>query len=97
MTQRFRCNACGGEYSDVQADGSIYHHACPPSPPNKKGETPEREIRRDENVARRRRGSAVRVTGIVSEGFGAKCLTNNKLTEPPWITRLKADVEKENE
>lgn len=97
MIQRFRCNACKGEYSDVQPDGSIYHHACPPLNPNKKGETPERENKRDENVDRLRRGTGSRVAGIISEGEGVKCLTDDKLTEPPWITRLKAQVEKEYE
>lgn len=25
-----KCNACGGEYDDVQADGVRYFHVCPP-------------------------------------------------------------------
>lgn len=25
-----KCNACGGTYEPVQADGSLYFHACPP-------------------------------------------------------------------
>lgn len=27
---KFRCNACGGSYTDVQPDGTAYYHACPP-------------------------------------------------------------------
>lgn len=26
---RYRCNACAGEYDDVQADGTLYAHVCP--------------------------------------------------------------------
>jgi len=26
----FRCNSCGGTYSDTQADGLGYYHQCPP-------------------------------------------------------------------
>jgi hypothetical protein len=25
-----KCNACGGEYRDVQKDGTSYQHVCPP-------------------------------------------------------------------
>lgn len=27
---KWRCNSCGGEYADHQADGSPYYHVCPP-------------------------------------------------------------------
>lgn len=26
----FKCNSCGGTYSDTQADGTSYFHACAP-------------------------------------------------------------------
>lgn len=29
--KRRRCKCCGGEYSPVQSDGSLYFHACPPT------------------------------------------------------------------
>jgi hypothetical protein len=32
MMERRRCNACGGEYFPVQADGIEYYHVCPPKP-----------------------------------------------------------------
>ncbi len=25
---KWRCNSCGGTYSDTQADGSLYYHVC---------------------------------------------------------------------
>jgi hypothetical protein len=25
-----KCNACGGVYAPIQADGTAYYHACPP-------------------------------------------------------------------
>jgi ssDNA-binding Zn-finger/Zn-ribbon topoisomerase 1 len=57
-----KCNSCGGTYSQVQADGSRYFHACPPIPnpgyqpdPTKGAvvlqQTIERPNKRDENVA----------------------------------------------
>lgn len=27
---KWKCNACGGTYSDTQRDGSLYFHACGP-------------------------------------------------------------------
>jgi hypothetical protein len=27
---QFKCNACGGTYTDPQADGARYFHACAP-------------------------------------------------------------------
>lgn len=27
---RLRCNACGGDYDTVLADGMLYFHVCPP-------------------------------------------------------------------
>lgn len=28
---KLRCKSCGGEYTDVQADGTRYAHVCPPT------------------------------------------------------------------
>lgn len=30
MSPRFQCSSCDGEYSDPDADGMRYFHACPP-------------------------------------------------------------------
>jgi ssDNA-binding Zn-finger/Zn-ribbon topoisomerase 1 len=32
---KYRCNTCGGEYDDVQPDGTLYFHVCPPIPVHK--------------------------------------------------------------
>jgi hypothetical protein len=32
---KWRCNTCGGAYDDVQADGTLYFHTCPPIPIHK--------------------------------------------------------------
>jgi len=48
---RYRCNTCSGEYGDIQADGALYFHVCPPvvvDPAT--GATRERPDKRDENV-----------------------------------------------
>lgn len=94
MSQRFSCNSCQGVYSDVQADGSIYFHACPPLPPDKKGNVPDRADWRDENLARPRH---IRVPWIKSEGHGVKCLTDSRLSEPAWITAMKRSAAEEEE
>jgi hypothetical protein len=60
---KYKCNSCGGIYSDTQKDGGRYFHACgpvanpnyqpDPSKPNHDArETIERVGRRDENTAR---------------------------------------------
>lgn len=30
MSDRQRCNSCGGEYAPTLSDGTLYFHACPP-------------------------------------------------------------------
>lgn len=92
MRNEFGCKACGGVYFDQMPDRSTYHHSCPPLPPTKEGNRPERLNKRDENVER---GRDRRAIGIIAEGDGVVCLSNPKLTEPPWITQLKAKVAKE--
>lgn len=49
MRNRFSCNACKGVYFDRMADGTLYHHACPPLAPDKDGVEVERPNKRDEN------------------------------------------------
>lgn len=94
MRHRFKCNTCGGEYFDTCADGSLYHHACPPLPPTKQGNEPERENKRDENIAVR---ANRRAAGIKAEGDGVTCLTSKSLEEPAWITKLKERIVREEE
>lgn len=94
---RWRCNACKGVYSDILPGGYSYAHACGPLAAAKKLPERERPNKRDENVLADRDG---KVLGIRSEGAGVTCLTDDKLDEPKWITKLKkviaAREEKEN-
>lgn len=94
MSQRFRCNACNGEYSDATPDGGIYAHACGPLPADTKNPARERPDKRDENIAVDQNS---RVLGIRSEGAGVTCLTDKKIDEPRWISAVKRRVEKEAE
>lgn len=94
MRQAFQCLSCGATYTDRQRDGSIYLHACSPLPPNKERVQFERPARRDEQLEAVRVG---RTPGIRSEGKGVRCLSNPALTEPEWISALKARAEKEAE
>jgi hypothetical protein len=94
MTTFFRCLACDGVYADVQRDGALYFHACPPLPPDKHGLQPERPNRRDENIAVDRRG---RAAGIRSEGAGVEPIDKAGPAEPAWLSKLKAQLAKEEE
>lgn len=87
---RWKCNACGGTYNDLNADGSAYHHSCGPLPPDAQLREAERPNKRDERVVMRGR----RPTGeIVSEGAGVTALDGQADPEPKWITALKATAE----
>lgn len=90
----FKCRACHGVYHDVQRDGTLYFHTCPPLPPDKHGIVRERPNRRDENIANDRRGRAV---GIRAEGAGVIPQHKSGPHEPTWISALKAKVAKEEE
>lgn len=94
MIHTFQCLSCGGVYVEGSTDGISYAHACGPLPATKKEPTRERPDKRDENQAVERGG---RVTGIRSEGKGVKCLSNSKLKEPQWITKLKREIDKRRE
>lgn len=51
LPERFVCDSCGGEYSDLQKDGSEYYHACPPDGPvNLLGQASPIANPRNENV-----------------------------------------------
>jgi hypothetical protein len=91
MIQVFRCESCKGLYRSPQADGTIYHHACPPLPPDKKGRELPRPDRRDENLAF---NAAGRLTGLKREGKGVTCVSDKKLAEPGWISDLKRELKK---
>lgn len=97
MIHSFECHACRGRYFDVDANGTPYAHVCGPLPPAKKKPQGERPNKRDENVDVDQRS---RIRGIKSEGAGVHCLTDTKLEEPPWISRLYKRIadqeEKEN-
>lgn len=47
---RWRCNSCGGTYSDVLPDGILYFHACPPDRVGAGGERIPIANPRDENI-----------------------------------------------
>jgi hypothetical protein len=97
MIHRFECRACGGRYNDTQPDGTPYEHVCGPLPQSKKKPQGERPNKRDENVAVDKRGH---LQGIRSVGLGVTCLTDARLEEPPWISKLYKRIaereEKEN-
>lgn len=94
MIHRFRCRSCGGVYPDTQANGSTYHHACGPMPRDRKQPLliVERADKRDERIVHDGYG---RLAGIVSEGKGVECLTNQALRQQPWLTKLYARAEEE--
>lgn len=92
MKHRFRCNACRGEYSDVQTDGAIYAHACGPLPADSKNPERERPDKRDENIVVNRQRVVI---GILSEGAGVTCLTDKQIKEPRWISTLYKNIEAE--
>ena len=94
MSHQFLCNCCGGTYTDVMPDGMIYNHVCGPIEDKKTRQFIPRPDFRDENIDTNRRGD---VLGIVSEGLGVKCVTSDLLQEPPWITRLKSNIDEQEE
>lgn len=94
MTHRFRCLACKGEYFDQQLDGAPYAHVCPPLRGDKKKPEQLRDDHRDENV---KLDGRRRTIGIRSEGAGVKCLSDEKLAEPRWISALKMRIAKEDD
>jgi len=67
MSERYKCGACGGEYSAVCADGLLYFHRCPPTLDSEGESTGERPGARDENIAVDAWGRAQR---IKAEGLG---------------------------
>jgi hypothetical protein len=89
--RRFKCNACGGLYWDLQADGSTYHHACAPIATKDPLVTQERSNKRDESITQDRDGD---FAAIASEGAGVVCLDDQRLTEPAWVTQRKEQARK---
>lgn len=89
MIHQFQCQTCKGVYTDIGTDGMIYTHVCGPQNTEQPGPTVDRPDKRDENIDTNRSGVLL---GIVSEGLGVVCLSDETLTEPPWITRLKASI-----
>ena len=85
--EQFQCITCGGRYFDKGTDGVLYFHVCPPLPPDKNGVTASRPDYRNENLTQQKPSMK---PAIMAEGKGVKCLTNASLTEPQWITAVKA-------
>lgn len=94
MSQQFQCASCKGVYFDATAEGATYHHVCPPLVPDASDAQTKAYNPRSENIAPVGFG---RAPSIVAEGLGVKCVSNPKLTEPAWITQLKARQAKEEE
>lgn len=93
MMNQFRCLSCQGTYFDSSADGTLYFHVCPPwGYPDVNGIETALTSVRNENVTRLRPGAPLT---IVSEGAGVECLSDPRLTEPPFITKLKVAQAKE--
>lgn len=93
MSDLYKCLCCGGVYAPVQADGTIYFHACPPMPDPKTGVPIQRPGHRDENVVMDRAGV---VTNIRSEGAGTAPVPPAAKPEPVWITALKVQIAKQD-
>ena len=91
MSRTFQCQSCGATYPDTQPDGLLYFHACGPLPADKNGVQTERPNRRDENIVTSHSGSIV---GIKAEGDGVVCLSDARISEPAWLTKVKSDVAK---
>lgn len=64
---RWKCITCNGTYSDTQADGTLYFHACAPIGTTDRGRAIERPNKRDENLVLDEHG---RQHGIKAEGRG---------------------------
>jgi hypothetical protein len=86
MRHEFQCLSCDGVYFDTCPDGAVYFHACGTRPNGKKHVLSEVPDPRDENLAATKPG---RPLTIKAEGRGVKCLSDTRLTEPAWITKLK--------
>jgi hypothetical protein len=89
MTNKFQCLTCGGTYFDRCNDGLIYLHVCGAKSQGPALSWIPYDNPRNENTATTKLGA---ITGIVSEGAGVKCLSDQRLTEPPWITLVKSRV-----
>lgn len=90
---QFQCQTCGGTYADVQLDGSLYFHACPPifDPTHPTVVTPMPNAR-NENLTI---GRDWKASGIVSAGAGTKPVKAQASPDPAWLTKLQADLAKE--
>jgi hypothetical protein len=86
MKHKFQCLSCDGVYFDSCDDGLVYFHACGPRTKGKDGAVAELADARDENLAATKPG---RPLTIKAEGRGVKCLSDARLSEPAWITKLK--------
>lgn len=84
----WKCNACGGTYSDIGLDGAIYMHACAPGPPDAHGAQAELPNKRNENVVVGVGGLAL---DIVAPGAGVMPMQGQPTSEPEWIIKLRAD------
>jgi hypothetical protein len=89
VNNEFQCLTCGGRYFDRCPDGMIYIHKCGIKEFTRALKSIPYDNPRDENTATTKSGA---ITGIVSEGAGVTCLTDDKLMEPMWITTLKRRV-----
>jgi len=67
MTELYECLTCRGQYYPIQADGSLYFHACPPLPGKTPVEFIPRPDARDENLVV---DAAGQVRGIKAAGKG---------------------------
>lgn len=76
---QWKCNSCLATYSDLQADGSVYCHACAPLPPNAQGLQVEHANKRDENLTLDGRG---RASGIRSAGAGVTQVGGAPVPQP---------------
>jgi hypothetical protein len=71
-----KCNTCGGQYSQVEPDGTLYFHACPPAVTTAPGVSVPYPNPRNENIVLGPQGQYV---GIVAQGEGVTVVSGTPI------------------
>lgn len=82
---QWRCVACGGVYMDQSETDIVYLHICPDPLPKRKGVKASELQRRDETPIV---NELTKERAIRAAGEGVECLSDGKMKEPSWITRM---------
>jgi hypothetical protein len=76
----WKCNSCGGTYSDTCPDGWAYYHACPPAGIDAAGAAISRPNPRDENL---RLSLTASPGAIKAEGLGRTAMLEGQPAPSP--------------